>query len=66
MITREELIDQLLEYRERVKDLMLKSTDPLRVNLMGIRYESSTRIINELLKAIFEEDKIGKLEAEIV
>jgi len=63
---RENIITGLIEYRKMLWSLMQKSHDPDKINLLGIRYESSARVINELLKAIFDETNVGKLEAEIV
>lgn len=61
-VTRETLIAGLETYRERIYELMEKSTDANKVNLLGIRYETAARVINELMKGQEEVEKTEKLE----
>ena len=63
-VTRDELITSLVTYRANVYALMQKSVDPNKVNVLGIRYETSARIINELLKS--NEDAADKIKMEAV
>lgn len=48
---REECIDQLARYRQRVYDLMQKSDDMNRIEMLGVRFENACRITNEFFKA---------------
>ena len=66
MFNRSLRYEQLEEYTDRIFTLLQKTDDMNRIEKLGVRYENACRILNEYIKAHFEESNIGKLEAEIV
>jgi len=66
MVTYDELIEEMVDYRNNLNSLMKKSVDANKVNVLGIRYESGTRIILEIMKAVEEERKLRELENQVL